>query len=127
MRLLNWISLLLIFASSVNTADADQWGQAADPIAATQPLTATITSGNVTLASAQAFIVSVQNEGSNTAYATCKASTADTPAGGTCKSCIPIPPAGGGAFLFKPLGVSNCAAITASGSSAIDFTPINLY
>ena len=116
-------ALALLLASP---ALADSYGNGIIPVGATKQVSGTTTSSNVTLGAISDYVL-VMNEGTIFAYVTCTSTVATVP-GGTANTSTPVPPNGGGLILnatgYTPLV---CAAITASGTASVDFTPVNLF
>ena len=117
------VSMAALLATPVY---AENWGQSIIATGPTKQISATSTSASTTIAPSSGYYVMVLNEGSVVAYVTCNAPTATVP-GGAGPNSTPVPPNGGGIILNKPNGVATCAAITASSSANVDFTPINLF
>lgn len=125
MRKLKLLALLASMAFAA-PASAENWGQSIIATGPTAQISATSTSASTTLSPASGYYVMVLNEGSVVAYVTCNAATATVP-GGAGPNSTPVPPNGGGIVLNKPDGMATCAAITASSTAKVDFTPINLF
>lgn len=109
---------------SVGDAYADNYGNAIIPVGPTQQASASTGSAGVTL-TATADYVLVWNEGSVFVYVTCTAGTATVP-GGSGPNSTPVGPSTA-VVLNNNAGLATCAAVTATGSALVDFTPINLF
>lgn len=109
-----------------NEVLGDTYGNSLTPTGPSQQLSATTSSGTVTLSPAAGTYVYVMNEGANVAYVTCQSSTATVP-GGSGPNSTPVAPNGGGAIIAKPFGKAICAGITASSTTTVDFTPVTLF
>lgn len=119
------LAALLSLMASCTPALADEYGNGIIPTGTTKQIGATSTSASNTLGDSHGGYVVVWNEGSVFAYVTCNSSVATVP-GGAGPNSTPVGPSGG-MILYKPANQLSCAAITASSTTTVDFTPVNLF
>lgn len=115
----------LLLAILPSMAMAEQFGESFLPTGSTKQISASTSSASTTLAPNSGPYALIWNEGTVFAYVTCTGGIATVP-GGSGPNSTPVGP-NSGILLNKPFGAATCAAITASSTANVDFTPGNLF